>query len=929
MMHLTASCPALSVAVGSAITHRAPRRPVLLLTLALAGLARVAAAAPHLVADLNTGPAGDDLYELLIGIEHGGVSYFPATDPQEGGELWRTDGTAAGTYRLTDLCPGSCSSGATPVAFLGDALLFVAGDGDRQAELWRTDGIPGHETLVKELCPGLCNVQVDDTIVWNGALWLLVQRAGQAPTLWRSDGTPGGTRQVQDLCADDRLCGFGPYTHVGFVGATAADDALLLSVFTNGAIWLVRSDGTAAGTVRLYRFAAYAQVASSRTQDATLAGSAVAGQEAVAAPVYFLDGSQLWVSDGTPAGTHLVRDVSDLLSEIYLQNWAVIDGVFYAVGDYGEWLRSDGTAAGTFLLATVDSEFRPAICSIGSAVFAVTTTGIWTTGGTPATTTFAIALPLDFIEEVIEQPGRLYIQAYPFLWVTDGTAAGTHRIGLPGVPMPDEYTLVPLLVGAAFTTSGNVLWRIDAATLEVTQLHNFEPADGSSGPYGQIGFGDQLLFCGQDTSGDDLIFASDGTAAGTHVLDPALHFAPCWWAGQANLFGVAGDHAFVTAGGRFWATDGTERGTRPLGSSADLATGVPFAVLGGRLLFAGTPSYDPQCGPVDTQPWITDGTSEHTQQIVALNPFAGPLGGSMCDDLPLSSDPGPGVSLDRTVLFAADDLVHGRELFVTDGTAAGTRLVADLNPGLMPNTVTEDGKPPLIGVGSNPTDFVRFRGGAFFVADDGTTGRQVYFSNGEPEGTYRVLGNDRIVHDSAPHDLVVFAGALYFIAAHGSGEALFRSDATSAGTVLVDDLVLDGQPSFARALTVVERQLFFVVFNETTGSELWVSQGAAASTHLVLDLRPGFLGSAPQNLAAVGKVLVFAADDGLSGLEPWRSDGTPAGTFRLGDIAVGEASSSPGPFTVVGEQVLFGADDGVHGRELWAIPLADVVRERP
>src|SRR5262249_21368578 len=148
------------------MVHRKSGSGALVLALlALVGLAKVVSAAPHLVANLNTGRADDNLYETPQGVEHDGVSFFSATDPQHGGELWRTDGTAGGTYRLTDLCPGSCSSGAAPAAFLGDSLLFVAGDGDRQGELWRTDGIPGHETLVKELCPGLCAVTVDNTLV--------------------------------------------------------------------------------------------------------------------------------------------------------------------------------------------------------------------------------------------------------------------------------------------------------------------------------------------------------------------------------------------------------------------------------------------------------------------------------------------------------------------------------------------------------------------------------------------------------------------------------------------------------------------------------------------------------------------------------------------------------------------------------------------
>jgi len=927
MVHPTAPAAPL----GARPAHRrlplGARRGVLAL-LALVGLARHATAAPHLVADLNTGPAGDDLYEMLLGVEHDGVTYFPASDPQHGGELWRTDGTAPGTYRLTDLCPGVCGSGASPLAFLAGSLLFVAGDGDRQGELWRTDGVPGHETLVKELCPGRCQVAVDDGMVWNGELWLLVQQEAHAPVLWRSDGTRRGTLRVADLCADLGLCGFGQYSGAAFLGTTAAGDALLLETVTTHADSLVRTDGTPAGTARLYRFAQLATFASARfrLQDATRVGAGVDGQAAVPGPLFFLDGSRLWVSDGTRAGTRFVRDLAELVGDAYLQNWAVVDGIFYAVDDVGDWLRSDGTPTGTVMLARVPSGFRPILCHLGAVVYAVTTGGIWRTGGTPETTALVAPLALQDVEEVVEQPDRLFIQAFPDLLVSDGTAAGTRRIRLPGGATPDEYTLAPLLDGASFASGGNLLWRIDSTARNVTLLRDFEPADGSSGPHGQVVFRGELLFFAQTSPTGDQLFASDGTSAGTRLVGAAALGSFAVWPWATPPFGTAGAHAFFNAGGRFWATDGTDRGTRRLGGRG-LAAGVPIAAIDDRLILAGSPPSFGECGFVDTEPWISDGTPVRTRRILDLNSFYGPGGGSQCDGLPLPSDPGPGVALGGTVLFAADDLVHGRELFVSDGTAAGTRLVADINPATMPNDVTEDREPALIGVGSNPTDFVRCGSGACFVADDGRTGRQLWFSNGERRGTYRVVDEGQAPYDSAPHDLVVFQGALYFIAAHDGGEALFRSDATSAGTVLVDDLTLGGGPSFAHALTAADGSLFFVAWNETTGSELWVSRGDPGTTHLVVDLRPGLLGSAPENLTAVGGVLVFAADDGVSGLEPWRSDGTAAGTFQLGDIAAGPASSSPGPFSVVGQQVLFGGDDGVHGRELWALPLADVRAE--
>ena len=67
--------------------------------------------------------------------------------------------------------------------------------------------------------------------------------------------------------------------------------------------------------------------------------------------------------------------------------------------------------------------------------------------------------------------------------------------------------------------------------------------------------------------------------------------------------------------------------------------------------------------------------------------FAAPASADVDVLRPLGEDtrdshPGSFAALpDDTVLFAADDGVHGRELWRTDGTAAGTAMVADLAPG--------------------------------------------------------------------------------------------------------------------------------------------------------------------------------------------------------------------------------------------------------
>ena len=169
------------------------------------------------------------------------------------------------------------------------------------------------------------------------------------------------------------------------------------------------------------------------------------------------------------------------------------------------------------------------------------------------------------------------------------------------------------------------------------------------------------------------------------------------------------------------------------------ALNAPIGVFGDRFVFSATldVSQVPFCGP-DSEPWVSDGV-HGTKRLLNLNPyFFEPAGDCTVYDLP--SSPGPGVALGGVALFAADDLVHGRELFATDGTKEGTRLVADIDRDRMPFDPSDLKPHPVhfAGIGSDPSDLVRAGSHVFFVADDGRTGRELWISNGDRQGTRRV-----------------------------------------------------------------------------------------------------------------------------------------------------------------------------------------------
>ncbi len=106
-----------------------------------------------------------------------------------------SDGTAAGTRRLTDFADPQAFSSGTRVTALGSRTVFIAGQASDLGQVWGTDGTPaGTRRLVP--CDG-CGTS---WLVQDGSLAYFASRdAAHGEELWRTDGTPQGTRLLADI----------------------------------------------------------------------------------------------------------------------------------------------------------------------------------------------------------------------------------------------------------------------------------------------------------------------------------------------------------------------------------------------------------------------------------------------------------------------------------------------------------------------------------------------------------------------------------------------------------------------------------------------------------------------------------------------------------------------------------------------------------
>jgi ELWxxDGT repeat protein/VCBS repeat-containing protein len=224
-------------------------------------------------------------------------------------------------------------------------------------------------------------------------------------------------------------------------------------------------------------------------------------------------------------------------------------------------------------------------------------------------------------------------------------------------------------------------------------------------------------------------------------------------------------------------------------------------------------------------------------------------------------------------------------------------MVKDVNPGTGSGLQTT----AMAGVGST----------LFFRANDGSSGDELWKTDGTDAGTVRVKDINPGTGGSYPLYFSVMGGSLYFTAGDGThGTELWKSDGTDAGTVMVKDLS-PGVAGGAGSATGVYHNALYFEGNDGTGSALWKTDGTDAGT---VKVSTAF---APSEFIVFADKLFFTAISLGSDRELWSTDGTTAGTAVVKDVNPGSNGSYPQEKTIVGNQLYFTADDGTHGRELW------------
>src|SRR5438270_3421387 len=114
------------------------------------------------VKDQTTAPFVHDLSDTMLVRLHGQV-LFVAHDPATGNELWRTDGSAAGTVMVKDIVPGPIGSDPSGLVDNSSLAFFVTSDATAGLRLWKSDGTAEGTVPVAPLGPAGEQVLAEQT----------------------------------------------------------------------------------------------------------------------------------------------------------------------------------------------------------------------------------------------------------------------------------------------------------------------------------------------------------------------------------------------------------------------------------------------------------------------------------------------------------------------------------------------------------------------------------------------------------------------------------------------------------------------------------------------------------------------------------------------------------------------------------------------
>jgi len=820
------------------------------------------------------------------------LMFFSADDGLHGRELWRTNGKQEGTYMIKDIKEDSLSSNPGKCTGSGKLVYFIAATINEGGELWSTDGTPAGTKLVKDIYPGFEPSYIDYMTDVRGTLFFSAYDQ-KGTKLWKTDGSLAGTVPLtvkyngKDYTRPKNLIQYHDSLFFFAIGPNGRDAFFKISATDTAATYIKELYGPYDSYYDLRQMLV--------VNDILYFGGGAA------------DSSGLWRTDGSVKGTYLVKAVSPK----FLTG---LNGVLYFAGSddkHGnEVWKTNGTEQGTVLIKDISPKKLSSISNLvkcRNLIFYTYQDGVsykqtvYKTDGTDAgtivafdfTNCYSLKATNDylFFTKEIYKTGRE-------LWKSDGTQTGTSIVSdlLPGY-LGSLYSINfeslnnQMFFAGSNHDSGDELWKTDGVENPVLVKDINTRSTGNSNAYIQTVYDNKFFIEANNIDGIQP-WISDGTEQGTFMLKNIIPDS----SGNVHIqqavefkndlyfqhYAYAGSGANRTQ--RLYKTNGTSAGTELAAETGNSnKTGTPAANDQYILYPYFTSAYG-------TELWRTDLTKKNTQLVKDI--FTGALG-SDCNNL---------FSWNNIIFFSAYNNESGFALWRSNGTSEGTYAIKSFALG-------------------SPHSFFGFKNKVYYTVGKA---KQLWVTDGTEQGTRLVVeevsGNQikQVTNMQSSGDYLFFNGDNGI-----TGIELWRSKVTDNKAMLVKDITNGGDSRISN-LTDVNGTIYFTLttsYDAEFRNALWKTDGTSEGTLLI---KNNFYGSGKDfyvsSLINVNGKLAFLTYPYKASpyqYELWQSNGTYTGTQKIyDDNFSGLSFYSPDLHTLNGK-LYFIASTYRYGTEIW------------
>lgn len=810
-----------------------------------------------------------------------GKLIFPAGDYDHGIEVWAHDPNNGSFELLKDCLAGSVSSAPVNFTLSNNYVFFEAKDSNTVYQLWRTDGTPQGTIQLSQFSFTANSANAFKLTAITGGIFFVADDGSHGLEIWSSDGSISNTKMVADI-SPGTDSSFGVNSIIQAIPVAGKYYFSANTAATGNELWV--TDGTTAGTTIAV------DIVPGTTSSNPLFMTAFNGKILFVAGTP-AEGLEPWISDGTTIGTELLRNISGGSGNSQISSFLVAGtkAYFYAkASSEAQIYETDGTPTNTVLASSIDGGFATTaamfytsnglIFHMGMRV-SPATFGLHAYNVSSTVNTFLLAATAGYLMDAKEMGGFLYVR---LLTITEGVE----------------------------------LFKIDLTTLAVSLVKDINPGIGFGlGSILNVNAAKLLIMATDGTSGYDL-WETDGTGPGTNKVKDMLagslvaNNTRLSWFNNLKIgsyfyfyYSVPNDLT------RMWRSDGTTGGTTALPLSPATVTNLYYSDVGFVTSFS-------------DKLIIKSLTVDYGHELWSLNSTNSALG--LLKDISNTINTLMAAHIQNffvfqnKLFFNAIDPVNGETLWSSDGTAAGTQMALDTVVG------AQTGSP------QNVVPFASFNNNLYFRAHDNTNGNEIWTSNGS-------VGSGSVLKDISAGTLSTSLEMSNTVEINGkllmalntatNGAEIWETNGTAGTTNLLKEInaaAASGLSTLGLTGATVGNEHYFSATDGTTGFELWKTNGTSAGTVFVKDINPGPTSSLIKAFAALDGKFVFAASDGVAGQELWVSDGTATGTVLLMDIDPGSPSGlvSPYlafvPFTMNGKKTaLFFARNALSGSEPW------------